>query len=287
MSEETSVAKAVESASTEQAPDQKTGGGKSEAAGIAAAAGSDAPWYGKVDTDTEGYIKNKGWKGPSDLLKSYQNLERLRGVGADKLLKLPDPNNAEEVAGFYERLGVPKEAAAYQAPAELAFELDTNVLANISHAAKLTPAQHETVVKLAAEHFRDVANSNAEANAARDAAEKQTLEKAWGPLKDENYQAATKAATRFGLDGAALDKLQAGLGYAGTLELLAKIGRAFGEAKSPETGSDHAPMGLTPQVARDRLTSLQKDAKFRQSLFDGDAAALEKWENLKKVAFSG
>lgn len=283
MADETASVSSAVAASTETAAPQSGAG--SGAASTPGSSGTEPAWYGSVDADTESYIKNKGWKGPGDLLKSYTNLERLRGVGADKLLKLPDFNNADEANAFYERIGVPKAPTDYKAPENLAFDLDTNVLANISHAAKLTPAQHETVVKMAAEHFKEVTAGQLEAVAARDAAEKATLEKSWGPLKDENYQAATKAAVRFGLDGPALDKLQQGLGYSGTMELLAKIGRAFGEAKAPEPSGDNAPFGLTPQVAKERLAALQGDAKFRQSLFDGDAAAREKWENLKKVAF--
>lgn len=97
---------------------QPQSGAGSGAASTPGSSGTEPAWYGSVDADTESYIKNKGWKGPGDLLKSYTNLERLRGVGADKLLKLPDFNNADEANAFYERIGVPKAPTDYKAPGE-------------------------------------------------------------------------------------------------------------------------------------------------------------------------
>lgn len=250
---------------------------------------AEAKWYGKVDSDTEAYITNKGWKQPTDLLKSYQNLERLRGVSADKLVKLPDFSNEEEAGQFFERLGVPKSPEEYQTP-ELDFELDPAVLSGISHKAKLTPAQHETVAKAAAEYFKSQFEQQAVAKAERDAADKVALEQEWGARKDENYRAATKAAMRFGLDAATLDKLQDGLGYRGAMEFLTRLGRSFGEAQPPgkdRAVADSTPYGLTPGAAREQLSRLQQDKEFRNKLFNNDSDALERWNNLKKIAFSG
>lgn len=250
---------------------------------------TDAPkWYGTVDTDTEKFIQNKGWKEPKDLLKSYQNLERLRGVGADKLVKLPESGNADETKAFYSRLGVPETPDAYEAPADLPFELDTKIVAGFSHKANLTPAQHETVTREIATYLKAAGEEQATLKAERDAAEKTALEREWGPVKDENYAAATKAAMKFGLDTEALNKLQEGLGYKGAIELLARIGRSFGEAKAPvkDPNSVSTPYGTTPQAAKERMDRLMTDTVWREKYFQGDRTAQEEWSNLKKVAFS-
>src|SRR5690242_20907106 len=48
-------------------------------------------------------------------LESYQNLEKMRGVPAERLLTLPDDKSDEATRNaFYEKLGRPKEAAGYE-----------------------------------------------------------------------------------------------------------------------------------------------------------------------------
>lgn len=247
---------------------------------------TEKPWYGEVDTDTQKYIENKGWKDPGALLKSYQNLERLRGVSADKLVKLPDFTNEKEAGEFFTRLGVPGDPTGYETPTDLPFELDAQVLASLSHGLKHTPAQHKQFAESVATYFQELQATQVAQTAERDAAEKADLEREWAGRSEENYAAAAKAAQRFGLDAETVNKIQGALGYRGTIELLTRIGRSFGEAKAPvsENSEGATPYGMTPEVAQKRIAELSRDQNFRQRLFNGDVDALKRWEDLKKIA---
>lgn len=254
-----------------------------------------ARWFDPFSADDKAYLTTKGWdkegKGPGDVLKSYRALEKLRGVGEDRLVVLPDPANPNEMEAFYQRLGVPKTAAEYGTSA---FEVsgnpvDTSLLDNMSHAIKHTPAQHETFISTVAEFLGTTMQEQNSIRAERDAGEKMTLEREWGPTLQENYAASAKAAIRFGIDSDMMTKIQDGLGYRKTVELFTTIGRAFGEGKGPVPtpgGGGAEPFGVTPTVAKQRMDELKRDEGFRAKLLSGDIAARDKWEGLKKVAFS-
>ena len=97
-----------------------TGTAEQVTAAAAAALGTTAAteglsWLPGATEDMVGYVKNKGWTDPKQVLEGYQNLERMRGVPADRLLTLPAPD-ADQAArdAFFDKLGRPKEAAGYE-----------------------------------------------------------------------------------------------------------------------------------------------------------------------------
>lgn len=256
---------------------------------------TEGTWFGDFDEESRAYITTKGWdkedKGPGDVLKSYRALEKMRGVDADKLLVMPDQENAEEMTAFYQKLGVPDSPEGYNtAPVDVrGLPMDVGIVDQMSHNLNHTPDQHDAFVKEVASFFDASAGSQEQMKIDRDAVEKQGLEGEWGALSQENYATAGKAATRFGVDTEMMDKIQEGLGYKGTVELFAQIGRAFGEGKAPseDRAAESAPFGVTPTVAKERLTALQADKGFRDKLFGGDVHAKEEYDRLKKLAFQG
>ena len=252
-------------------------------------------WYGDFDDDSKSYLSQKGWdkegKGPGDVLKSYRELEKMRGVDAEKLLVMPDKENAEEMSAFYQKLGVPESPDGYNTPPVdvKGMPLDLSIVDKMSHGMNHTPEQHTKFVETVAGYFDEAISQQNQIAIDRDAVEKQTLESEWGALSTENYAIAGKAAVRFGVDSDTMDKIQQGLGYRGTTELFAQIGRAFGEGKAPaeDRAAESSPFGVTPTVAKERLDGLSKDKGFRDKLFSGDTAARDEWDRLKKLAFQG
>ena len=269
-------------------PEASSATGATDATDTAADA---APWYDSFSSHDKAYLSTKGWdkpdKGPSDILKSYRNLEKMRGVSSDELVRLPhDEKSTEE---FYQRLGVPEEAGGYETPPTTVAgaELDGSVLSNISHGLKHTPEQHKAFVEAVGTYLETEMSAQQTATYERDSAEKLALEREWGGRAEENFQAAAKAANRFGIDTELMDKIQAGLGYRGTVELFTRIGRSFGEAGGAEAprGTDSGPYGMTPDAAKVKLSELRGDAGFRQKLMEGDADAKARWAKLNEVAF--
>ena len=105
------------------APDasQTASEAQSAAAAIAPVAETAAPsidtsdkWYSTVNQENHGYIENKGWKGPDDMLNSYMGLEKMRGVPEDQILKIPLAEDADGMNEMYNRLGRPETADGYE-----------------------------------------------------------------------------------------------------------------------------------------------------------------------------
>jgi hypothetical protein len=57
----------------------------------------DTKWLGETpDPELKGYVENKGWKDPVELLNGYRNLEKL--VGQARIAMPKDENDAEGYA---------------------------------------------------------------------------------------------------------------------------------------------------------------------------------------------
>lgn len=250
-----------------------------------------APWTAGMSEDDIAYLETKGWngsdKGPADILKSYRNLERLRGVGADKLVKLPDRTNPEDVAQFKAKMGIPDSPEGYE-PLALdgaGPDLDSNAMAAISHELELTAEQHAKLGEVTARLLQTAETTNIEQRVTRDTAEEAALNKEWGDLQAENHLAAQRTTQRFGIDAETIESIQDAIGYRKTMEMLVKIGRGLGEHKAPEGEGKDAPFGLTPEVARNRIAERQKDSGFFEKMKGGDTAAKKEWDDLNRIAY--
>ncbi len=252
-------------------------------------------WAEGASTDELAVIQSKQWagegKGPLDVLRSYMNLEKLHGAGADQLVKLPNWDNAEEVAAYRERLGVPTDPSTYETPTiELSTgTLDPSMLQEISHRVGHTPAQHGQMSEAIGEVLKASVAQAQQAAEARDQVEQKALESDWGAkLTAENQQVAIRAMDRFGIEPETVDKIQTTLGYRATMELLVSLGRGVGEHQTGANGREggESRFGMTKEVARAQIKELQRDQGFFQRLKAGDASAREQWKTLQQIAFS-
>lgn len=246
-------------------------------------------WYDGLPADDRAYIATKGWdkegKTPADILKSYRNIERLRGVDADKLVKLPDWKNAEEVSQFRARLGVPESPDGYenhevQTPTG---PLRAELIAKISHRIGATPAQHAEMLNATGELMTELFKAEAEEISRRNANELIDLKKEWGTRFDENNQAVDNAVAQLGLDAEFVDALKIAAGEAKTRRVLAQIGMRLAEHK-PAAGST-TPTLMTSDIAKAQLDHLKGDREFFAKLQAGDTEARRRWTELQRVAF--
>ena len=253
-------------------------------------------WVEGFDADELAYVANKGWnqegKGPRDVLTSYRNLERLRGVSADRLAKIPDWNNSEERTEFNERLGVPKSAESYEKPditLTNGVPVDGEVVQNLSHRLGLRPDQHAEAATFVQELFEGSIAEKAEARELDEAAGKVELSKLWKDEEATNHLAASRAMDRFGVDDAMRSAIQSEIGYQATMELFARVGRGLGEHQRGDESNPNPPSAfqMTSEVAKAQLKQLNSDKDHFAKLEAGDAVEIAKRENLMRIAFGG
>lgn len=277
----------------------ESGAGTPAAASVASALGAtsagESPAAAKVEApaftagmneDELAFVGIKGWKDASGILSSYRNLERLRGVDADKLVKLPDPTNADEVLEFNTKRGVPTSVDGYE---ELAVELttgnlDAGLMSKISHALRHTPEQHAIFGEEIRGVLQQAIDYQNESVIISDAAEAKELDTEWGEAKDENMLAATRLMQVMELSTETIEQIQhGGLGYRDTMKLLSQIGRRLGEHKrGANEEPQNMPEGLTPSVAHEELRMKMKSDGYLKSL-QSDPAERKRYEELTRV----
>lgn len=247
---------------------------------------SDA-WMTGFNDDMKGYVQNKGFKDPTSVLESYRNLEKLVGVPKERLLKLPERDDAPEWNEVYERLGKPKDAKDYK------FNVDDNPESKAFadwaqktfHEIGLPKKQAEALVNKFNERSQGAVKAESDAYQARIAQEDSNLKKEWGAAYEQNTLVGKRAVQAFGFTGEVIDKLEQSMGYENTMKFMHNLGSKLGEDGFVGGKSDNKFNGvMTPESARQRINDLRKDPDFGKKLTSGDVSAKEQWDRLHKFA---
>lgn len=241
-----------------------------------------AAWTDGFDDTAKGYIANKGWKGPADLFQSYQNLEKLKGVPAERLLTLPEGDDPAQWAAVWQKLGRPEKAEDYgltgenpEAVAQLAsWMLDADIpkVAAQKLAAKM------------AEGGQAMSQAQSDAAARRSESEFNDLKKEWGAAFDQKAELGRRFARELGLDGDALAAIEGAIGTKRLLTMMAAGGERLGEhtIAGLESGRGGA---MTPEAAKARIVALRDDKEWSDSYIAGgkaeadEMAKLIRWSN--------
>ena len=217
---------------------------------------------------------------------SNLNLERLVGVPAEQIIKLPKADaDAKEWDAVHAKLGRPATPDEYKLEVPTGAD-DTYAkhIAKVMHENGLSAKQAQAVAKGQAEFVATEITRQAEADATAQAAEKVALTKEWGAAYDKNLQVARAAAKTFGLTTEVIDSLEDAMGLKATMTLLHTLGSRLGE-DAFEGGSGHLSSALSPAEAKARITGLKNDAGFRQKLINGDVTAKKEMHDLHVFAY--
>lgn len=250
----------------------------------APAATAAIPWLPGADETTAGYVQNKGWAEPSQVLESYRNLEKL--FGADKAgntVMLPKPDAPQtEVDAFYNRLGRPAEPAGYkiQVPDGSPREFADGAAAKM-HELGLSQKQGEAIGLWYNEQAKAAMDGQAAQREQQFQADDVALKTEWGAAFTQKLADAQAAARGLGLQPADIDALQQVRGHKWTMDLLAKIGSKTGEADFV-TGSSKAPFSaaLTPGQAKARIAELKADKNWVARYLNKDAETVAEMTRL-------
>lgn len=253
-----------------------------------------AGWSDGLPDLDKGFLDSKGFKSPSDIIKSYQSLESLKGVPENRLLKLPekgiedDPKSWEAV---YARLGRPETADSYDVSKllnEKSTEEDKKQVAwlkDVFHQLGFNKKQAATFidkwVELAGQQEKAMKESHAASIAEADTA----LKQAWGINFEKNKQVALKAAKEFGVDEVTLANLAQAMGESKAYDLLFKIGSQVGESSFIDGGGGDKG-AQTRQQALHEINRLQQDTEWCKRWVSGDQECVSQMEKLTKLAFT-
>ena len=255
-----------------------------------------ANWYdGKASPEDLGLWQNKGWTATDPVAvalaatKAYQEAQKFVGVPHDELLRLPKNPVAPEWQGVWDRLGVPKDAAAYDLK-DVKFAdgepLDANAEAFIRGAAikahitagAMPEFAHDLVKFMDGQEASDAAET-----AAHLAAERAALQQNWGTNFEVNKFVAAQGAKALGLGDDVLSALESTAGYAKTMEALRRVGTLNKEDNFVQGGFPGAAGIMTKEQAGARMVELKRDPVWVGKLMTGDASAVREFNSLSVV----
>lgn len=248
-------------------------------------------WLGDVDELTLGYVQNKGWTEPKQVLDGYRNLEKL--FGADKAgntVILPKSEaTADELNAFYSKLGRPADAKGYGIKAPEGMPNDpafTKAASDKFYELGLSQKQGQELTNwwngTMSQQMTAQQNNSLETFQKDEA----SLKTEWGNAYDQNFVIAKNVVGQLGIDAPTIDKLQSALGHAGVMKLFANIGSKSGEDKFV-TGQNNNAFGnsLTPAQAKADIQAKMQDKTFASSYLNKNSDALAEMARLHKFAY--
>ncbi|MGE5146904.1 MAG: hypothetical protein ACM3N5_09150 [Candidatus Eiseniibacteriota bacterium] len=249
---------------------------------VSTAAGA-ADWTAALPEDARGFVKNKGWAKPADLLDSYRHLERL--VGAERIALPRDENDRANWERVWNRLGRPEKPEGYKLPLpeKGGDKALAKAFAERAHALGLTTKQARGLTDWWNTTATDGLGRAERQKHARETAEIETLQAELGAAFEGEAAAARRAAHVFGFDTETLTRIEGAIGTAAMLRRFMAIGRALGEDRF-EGGSDGG-FGPSVEGARARIDSLKADPVWTKRYLGGDEAAKAELQRLMRAAY--
>jgi hypothetical protein len=245
-------------------------------------------WTDGLPQETLGFVEKKGWKGNADVITSYQNLEKLHGVPAERIIKLPEKLEGTEMDAIYNRLGRPEKPDGYKIPVpegqDAAF---SKTAATWFHKHGLSSKQAEG---LATDWNAFVKTTqDAETQKSTVAADEAVgaLKTKWGAAYEQNTKIVDQAATSLGLTKDDLLGLRTAMGPGRAMEFIYNLGAKMGEADfiTGETDHDFGSGILTPEQAKRKISLLRQDKDFVKRYTSGNVQAKLEMEQLNKWAW--
>ena len=273
------VQPSVAPAAGEQLTGQQTGGETKQTS-----------WTETLSDDQKEYVSTKGFKDPAAVLESYKNLEKLRGVPQERLLKLPETPDSPEWESVHNQLGKPTSPDGYGfQPEEGGDEAFLDWAKGAFHESNLTKAQAEALMGKFNEYV-NLKNIESEESYAEDVkVQELNLKKEWGSAYHQNIAQAQMAARTFDIPAEAIDALEKTMGYDGVMRVMQNIGSKLGEAAfhsgDSRQGFGEGGEALTPSQAQAKIKVLKADPGFTEKYLAGDSAARDRLSRLHKMAY--
>lgn len=178
---------------------------------------------GQLSDDDKKLVGDKGWKTPSDMLKSYRELEKSFGTR----VALPKDEADEAWSNLYNKLGMPEKVEDYKVEG-----VDENIKADIQQILFKNHILPKDVKGLIADYNAFATAQAEKLKEQTDTLQKQELEEvktSWGDNCDKNREIAKRGAELLGLEDEELQSIENLIGTKKFLLSMFKLGEAISE----------------------------------------------------------
>ena len=234
------------------------------------------PWYESIpEPEARAHVQAKAYANPAELALANYNLTKLQR-GADDVVALPGADaSPEAIKAFQRKLGVPDTPDGYNDTLKFdnGVQVDQKFLdwgKQTFHKHGLTPAQAKGI---ADECTGIIAQHNAAVLEADKTANDQALAELttrWGTELEQNRAAGQRAVSSLGLSNELIERVEANIGSAAIVELLAAIGRKSDEGGflGGQGGDPNDPSNMSKEQAKAKIAELSGDAEFQKKYTD-------------------
>lgn len=245
-------------------------------------------WTSGLDEQLKGFVQTKGFKGPGEVLNSYQNLEKLMGGPREKLIRIPDKADDPAWSDVWGKLGRPADAKEYN------FEVPEGGDPKLAEWAKgtfhklnLPKPQADALAKEWNAMANQVQAQQKEAYQNHLTQDTAALKKEWGAAFEQNVAVGAKAARAFGIDGDTIDKLEMAMGHAKVMKLMHTLGSKIGEDSFQGSNSSNQGFGsvMTPAQAKFKLEQLKADQKWVTGYLANESGPREEMAKLQQFIY--
>lgn len=247
-------------------------------------------WLNGADETTIGYVQNKGWNDPRQVLDGYRNLEKLLGADKANNAVIIPKGDAEADAwnSLYDRLGRPSKPEEYGYKSVTGDANLEQALSGKFHELGLSKTQGEKFGAWMNEMIQTGQANDQQAAVARFQQDDLALKTEWGAAYMQNVTAANVAARALELDAEAVDKIAGALGHKATMNLLARIGAGY-EEDGFVTGGDMPGFGntMTPGQAKAAIQEKMADPVWVKAYREGgmNSKEFKEMQRLQSLAF--
>lgn len=249
------------------------------------------PWYeGIQEEPVREYIKAKNYANPYEAAMAAYNANKINKLTPEVEAVLSGKATPEQEAAYYKALGRPDTPDAYEFKVKDGVPVDDGLMKfgkNLFHKLGLPPGKAEMAFNEWQEFATTANASQVEQARVQNETEMRTLTEKWGPSLEENRAAGNRAVQALGLSPALIERVEANIGSAAIVELLATIGRKSDEGafKGGGVNADpNDPNTMTKEQAASRIRELQNDAGFWKKYTDkndpGNRDAISTMEKL-------
>jgi hypothetical protein len=262
-------------------------------AAAAAAAAKPAAWHGVPETDIAGldYIKNKGWNGPADVIKSYRGAETFIGKDPSTLIAMPRSDDPAGLLGVLDRLGRPATADKYEfakPPEGLTPDEKFQTFARATfHEIGLLPGQVKTLTEKHNNFVMEQLKADEAAYNAQVGIDKKALEAEWRNGTERQMNIAKGAAKTLGFSEDMIAGIERTVGYAGTWKFFASLGAKMGEPGFVTgDGKPKFEGQMTPAEASAEWDRTKNDPIAMKALSDKTHPDNKKWQAKQDSLFA-
>lgn len=262
-------------------------GVKVNAPGVDTTPPPDTSWMDGLGDDVKGFVANKAWKEPKDVVESYRNLEKMLGA---KGRTVPADDDAEGWNKLYNELGRPEKAEDYKfdLPEEYNPAL-VKFYQEAAHKAGMTKKQADGFLMAYMDFENTVREEMAKQQDVKVMAAQQELKQEWGAKYDENINLALRGAKTLGLEQAEILALESAMGQTKFAKVFQQIGQALcAEDVTPTQTQSSGGFGVrTPAQAQARIDELLSNPEYSKAYLNGDPHKMREMSALYEQVSAG